>query len=85
MALNLKPGQSVRVKISKHVSRASAVKTLERLEGLHLNRTGITDKGLTELKGLEGLRALSVGGTKVTALAADKFPDEMPNLRVVRR
>lgn len=31
MALNLKPGQSVRVKISKHVSRASAVKTLERL------------------------------------------------------
>jgi len=31
MALNLKPGQSVQVKITKHVSRASAVKTLERL------------------------------------------------------
>ena len=31
MALNLKPGQAVRVKISKHVNRESAVKTLERL------------------------------------------------------
>jgi hypothetical protein len=31
MALNLKSGQSVRVTISKHVNRASAVKTLERL------------------------------------------------------
>jgi hypothetical protein len=29
--LNLKPGKSVRVKISKHVSRDSARKTLERL------------------------------------------------------
>ncbi|MDB5307205.1 MAG: hypothetical protein JWO38_1407 [Gemmataceae bacterium] len=61
------------------------IKRLERLEILHLNKTGITDKGLFELKPLEGLRSLSVGGSKVTAAAADKFPDEMPNLRVVRR
>lgn len=61
------------------------IKTLERLETLHLNKTSITDKGLLELKPLEGLRALSVGGTKVTQAAAEKFPDEMPNLRVVRR
>ena len=31
MALNLKPGKSVRVKVSKHINRASAIKTLERL------------------------------------------------------
>ena len=31
MALDLKPGQTVRVTISKHVSRDSARKTLERL------------------------------------------------------
>jgi hypothetical protein len=31
MALNLKPGQTVRVTISKHISRESARKTLERL------------------------------------------------------
>jgi len=58
---------------------------LERLEELHMNKTSITDKGLLELKPLEGLRALSVGGTKVTQTAAEKFPDLMPNLRVVRR
>lgn len=60
------------------------VKTLERLEVLYLNKTSITDKGLFELKPLEGLRSLSVGGSKVTAAAAEKFPEEMPNLRVVR-
>jgi Leucine-rich repeat (LRR) protein len=58
---------------------------LERLEVLRLNKTGITDKGLMELKPLEGLRELSVGGSKVSQAAADKFVDEMPNLRVVRR
>ncbi len=58
---------------------------LERLEELHMNKTSITDKGMLELKPLEGLRALSVGGTKVTQAAAEKFPDMMPNLRVVRR
>lgn len=60
------------------------IKTLERLEVLYLNKTSITDKGLFELKPLEGLRSLSVGGSKVTAAAAEKFPEEMPNLRVVR-
>src|SRR5205085_2831261 len=58
---------------------------LERLEELFMNKTSITDKGMLELKPLEGLRALSVGGTKVTQAAAEKFPDMMPNLRVVRR
>src|SRR5438105_1241570 len=61
------------------------IATLERLERLYLGKTAITDKGLFELKPLEGLRDLHVGGTKVTAGAAEKFADEMPNLRVVRR
>ena len=61
------------------------IKTLERLEILYLNKTGISDAGLSELASLEGLRALNVSGTKVTATAAEKFPDKMPNLRVVRR
>lgn len=61
------------------------VKALERLEVLYLNKTGISDKGLAELKTLEGLRSLNVAGTKVSATAAEKFPDEMPNLRTVRR
>ncbi len=62
----------------------AAIKTLDRLRALYLAKTGITDKGLIELKGLEGLRTLYVGSTKVTPNAADKFADEMPNLRVVR-
>lgn len=61
------------------------VATLERLEHLYLGKTSLTDKGLFELKPLEGLRTLHVAGTKVTAAAAEKFADEMPNLRVVRR
>ena len=63
----------------------ATVKALERLQALYLAKTGITDKGLMELKVLDGLRSLSVGGTKVTADAAEKFADEMPNLRAVRR
>jgi hypothetical protein len=63
----------------------ATIKTLERLEVLRLNKTSITDKGLMELRPLEGLRSLSVGGTKVTQAAAEKFPELMPNLRVVRR
>jgi hypothetical protein len=63
----------------------AVVKGLERLEFLYLADTGITDKGLFELKPLDGLRTLHVGGTKVTADAAERFVDEMPNLRAVRR
>ena len=61
------------------------VKGFERLRVLYLGNTGITDKGLAELRGLDGLRTLNVANTKVTADAAEKFADELPNLRVVRR
>ena len=61
------------------------VKALERLQTLYLAKTGLTDKGLLELKGLDGLRSLNVVGTRVTGEAAEKFADEMPNLRAVRR
>jgi hypothetical protein len=63
----------------------ATLKALERLQVLNLSKTGLTDKGLMELKPLDGLRSLQVVGTKVTAEAAEKFADEMPNLRVVRR
>lgn len=63
----------------------ATVKGFERLHSLYLSKTAVTNAGLTELKGLEGLRTLYLGGTKVTADAADKFVDEMPNLRAVRR
>jgi hypothetical protein len=63
----------------------ATVKTFEWLQALYLGKTGITDKGLMELKGLDGLRSLNVVSTKVTADAAEKFADEMPNLRAVRR
>ena len=79
VALDLSESVKVTDKGMAHIIK------LERLEVLHLNKTSITDKGLLELKPLEGLRSLSVGGTKVTQAAAEKFPDEMPNLRVVRR
>jgi hypothetical protein len=62
----------------------AVVKSLERLEFLYLAETAITDKGLFELKPLDGLRTLNVAGTKVTSAGAEKFLDEMPNLRVVR-
>ncbi len=58
---------------------------LERLQKLYLGKTSLTDQGLAELKPLEGLHQLHVAGTRVTAEAALKFADEMPNLRVVRR
>ena len=61
------------------------VKGFERLQALYLGSTAITDKGLMELQGLDGLRTLNVANTKVTADAAEKFADEMPNLRGVRR
>lgn len=63
----------------------ASVKGIERLQILHLTKTNITDKGLMELKPLDALHALYVGGTKVTGEAAEKFADEMPNLRQVRR
>ena len=66
-------------------SGMTTVKSLERLQMLYLAKTGITDKGLMALKPLDGLRSLSVVGTKVTGEAAEKFADEMPNLRAVRR
>jgi len=63
----------------------ATVKGLERLQVLHLGRTGVGDKGLLALAGLDGLRSLNVTDSKVTADAAEKFADEMPNLRGVRR
>ena len=63
----------------------ATVKGFERLQVLYLGGTGLTDKGLAELKVLDGLRTLSVANTKVTADAAEKFADDMPNLRGVRR
>ncbi len=61
------------------------VAKLERLRVLYLANTAITDKGLWELKGLDGLRTLNVVNTRVSADAAERFADEMPNLRAVRR
>lgn len=61
------------------------VKSFERLRALDLTNTSIGDRGLWELKGLDGLRTLSVAKTGVTADAAEKFVDEMPNLRKARR
>ena len=61
------------------------VKGLERLQTLHLGKTGVGDKGLMALAGLDGLRSLNVTDSKVTADAAEKFADDMPNLRGVRR
>jgi Leucine-rich repeat (LRR) protein len=61
------------------------IKALERLQFLYLANTSLTDKGLPELKPLDGLRTLNVVGTKVTGDAADRFADDMPNLRAVRR
>ncbi|MCS6865694.1 MAG: hypothetical protein RMJ56_06315 [Gemmataceae bacterium] len=63
----------------------TVIKSLERLQALYLRNTGITDAGLAELKNLDGLRTLHVGNTAVTPEAAERFADEMPNLRAVRR
>lgn len=61
------------------------VRGFERLQVLYLSNTGLTDKGLAMLRVLDGLRTLNVVNTGVTAEAADKFVDEMPNLRAIRR
>jgi hypothetical protein len=62
----------------------AVVKGFDRLQVLYLSKTSITNKGLAELKALDGLRKLSVSGSKVTLDAAEKFPDDMPNLRKVQ-
>jgi Leucine-rich repeat (LRR) protein len=62
----------------------TVIKSLERLQALYLRNTGITNAGLPELKPLDGLRTLHVGNTAVTPEAAERFADEMPNLRAVR-
>lgn len=64
---------------------AGSLAKLERLEFLYLAKTAVTDKGLDQLKPLEGLRTLDLRGTKVTEEAARAFTDEMPNLRAIRR
>jgi hypothetical protein len=61
----------------------ATVRGFDRLRTLYLSKTSITDKGLAELKPLDALRTLSVRGTKVTPDAAEKFADDMPNLRKV--
>jgi hypothetical protein len=61
----------------------ATVKGFDRLQKLYLSQTSITDRGLAQLKPLDGLRTLSVRGTKVTPDAAEKFADDMPNLRKV--
>jgi Leucine-rich repeat (LRR) protein len=61
------------------------VRGFERLQVLYLSNTALTDKGLAMLRVLDGLRTLNVVNTGVTAEAADKFVDEMPNLRAIRR
>jgi hypothetical protein len=61
----------------------AVVKGFERLQVLSLAKTSITDKGLAELKPLDGLRTLNVRGSRVTPDAAEKFPEDMPNLRKV--
>ncbi|MBX9584787.1 MAG: hypothetical protein K2X87_31170 [Gemmataceae bacterium] len=58
---------------------------LERLEFLYLAKTAVTDKGLDQLRPLEGLRTLDLRMTKVSEEAARAFADAMPNLRAVRR
>lgn len=63
----------------------ATIKGFERLHKLYLSKTGITDKGLAELRPLDGLRTLEVRETKVTLDYAEKFPDGMPNLRMVAR
>jgi hypothetical protein len=63
----------------------TTVKELERLEVLYFSNTQVGDRGLYELKPLDGLRTIYATNTKVTAEAAMKFADEMPNLRQVRR
>lgn len=62
----------------------TVIKSLERLQALYLRNTGITDAGLPTLKPLEGLRTLHVGNTAVTPEAAERFSNEMPNLRAIR-
>ena len=61
----------------------ASVQALERLRALYLLKTGITDKGLADLKPLDGLRTLYVTGTKVSAdgAAAVRRRDAQPPRR----
>jgi len=49
---------------------------------LNLIDCAVDDQGLEHLYGLEELRMLYVGGTKVTQEGRDKFKDQAPSLAI---
>ncbi len=51
---------------------------------LNLIDCAVDDQGLEHLYGLEELRMLYVGGTKVTQEGMDKFKDEAASLAIFR-
>jgi hypothetical protein len=63
----------------------ATIQKFERLQALYLANTAVGDKGLAMLRGLDAMRTLNLVNTRVTADAADKFVDDMPNLRSIRR
>lgn len=58
------------------------VRQSPRLESLYLAGTALTDAGLSRLAAVKSLREVNVGGTRVTAEAAESFRGQRPDCRV---
>lgn len=56
--------------------------TMEKLQTLGLGNNPITDKGLSELKGLQNLKAIHLRGTKVTAAGVADFQQALPDCKI---
>jgi hypothetical protein len=54
------------------------------IEALNLDRTALTDAGLTHLKGLTGLRFVNLVGARVDATSVREVQYALPMLRVFR-
>lgn len=57
--------------------------TMEKLQRLGLANNPITDKGLSELKGLKNLKTIELGLTKVTAAGVADFQQALPDCKIV--
>jgi eukaryotic-like serine/threonine-protein kinase len=55
----------------------------KKLDTLTLSGTRITDTGLDSLKNIKTLKTLQIGGTAVSAPAAKRFAESLPQCRIV--
>ena len=78
----LQPMTSIRLSRSRNWEHRSS--RLTKLELLNLNRTEITDAGLSHLKKLTNLQTLFLKDTKVTDAGIPELQEALPNCETTK-